>query len=327
MHGMNRPERDCTKFSILFISALFLISCQSAVKSYQTGRSPESEKDAYQQAIHKAYLWIDMHPTSLEIDGPVPILEEIMAFYVLWKNTEDDSLKKTYVDEFRERVELLASVKDYRIGPKEFTSFLTIALFAERLQIDTLDFRRMIEEQIIPSPALFSQNITSVIWNTVYLGRLGYDPPPDLKSLIAQSNLQQEAYHRLLYQAICSPLDPSNMDKMTLTTYHMTHEIFSLTNFGEYPSPPVIENNKAFFLDFFEKAIQWAMDINHVDLLGEMIMCVKMLDLKDVPSLKKGIEYILSSQEDNGTFGITNPSLPNAYRHGILVSMMTLSML
>jgi len=326
MQRMNRTERKGTKCLILLFSALFLISCQAAVKSHQSGSTPESEKDVYQEAIHKAYLWIDMHPTSLEIDGPVPILEEIMAFYVLWKNTEDASLKETYVDEFRKRVDLILSIEDYKIHPREHTSFLTIALFAERLQIDTLDFRKMIQEQIIPSPTLFSQNITNTIWNTVYLGRLGYNPPLDLESLIAQGNLQQEAYHRLLYQAICSPLDPANMDKMTLTTYHMTHEIFSLTNFGEYPSPPVIENNKAFFLEFFEKAIQWAMDINHVDLLGEMIMCVKMLDLKDVPSLQKGIEYILSSQEDNGTFGITNPTLPNVYRHGILVSMMTLSM-
>ena len=165
-----------------------------------------------------------------------------------------------------------------------------------------------------------------ILWNTVYLGRLGYNPLPDLERLIVQSNLQQEAYQKLVYKYVCNPVNPIYMDTTILTTYHMTHEIFALSNFGEFPPHPIITKNKAFFLEFFDKSIQWAMTINHIDLLGELIMCVKMLDLKDVPSLQRGIEYILSNQEDNGTFGITNPTLPNVYRHGILVAMMTLSM-
>ena len=110
-----------------------------------------------------------------------------------------------------------------------------------------------------------------------------------------------------------------------MTAYYMTHEIFALTDWGQLPSPPIVENNRIYFSKLFDKIIQWAITIHHIDILAELIMCVKMLDLKDVPSLNQGIEFILSYQEDNGTFGITNPSLPNIYRHGILVSMMALS--
>ena len=318
-------QRNITKSLIFLLCILFLISCQGIEKSYQTARTPGSEKNIYQHAIYNASQWINNHPATFEDDGSLVILEEIMAFYVLWRNTVNVSLKKKYFNEVQKRINLLASKKDFNVQPKIHTLFLTVTMIAEKLQIHTLNFRKIIEEQILNSPFLFTQNITNTIWVTVYLNRLGYQTLMNLDRLIPQSNLYQELHHRLVYQYVCSPVNPIYKDTTTLTLYHMTHEIFSLTNLGELPSPSIIENNKAFFSELFEKSIQWTMAINHIDLLGELIMCVKMLDLKDVPSLQQGIEYILSSQEDNGTFGITNPTLPDIYRHGILVSMMTLS--
>ena len=326
MHRMNGLERHIIKGLILFLPALFLISCQGAVKSHQTIKPPGSELDIYQQAIHKAYLWIDMHPAEFEDEGLLPILEEIIAFYMLWKNTKDPLQKMTYLNDVRARIDLLASKGDFEVQPKEYTVFLTVAMLVEKLQIRSLDFRKIIENQIISSPYLFSQQITNTIWNTVYLERLGYHPPMDLTNLIPRSNLHQELQQKLLFQLVSGPSHPIPTDTLILTVYHMTHEIFSLTHFGESPPPSFITDNQAFFAKFFDKTIQWAMAVNHIDLLGELIMCVKILDLKDVPSLQQGIEYILSTQEDNGTFGITNPTLPNVYRHGILVAMMALSM-
>ncbi|MGA1839482.1 MAG: DUF6895 family protein [bacterium] len=318
-------QKNITKSLIFLFCTLFLISCQGIEKPYQTARTSGSEKDVYQQAIYKASKWINNHPPTFEDEGALVILEEIMAFYVLWKNTDNASQKKKYYNEVQKRINLIALKKDFNAQPKEHTLFLTVTMITEKLQIHT-NFRKIIEEQILTSPFLFTQHITNTIWVTVYLNRLGYHPLMELDSLMPQSNLYQELHHRLVYQYVCSPVNPIYKDTTTLTLYHMTHEIFSLTDLGELPSPPIIENNKAFFSELFEKSIQWTMAINHIDLLGELIMCVKILDLRDVPSLQQGIEYILSSQEDNGTFGITNPTLPNIYRHGILVSMMTLSM-
>ena len=129
---------------------------------------------------------------------------------------------------------------------------------------------------------------------------------------------------RLLLRLVNGPLNPEYINPMTITVYYLTHEIFSLTDFGELPQPLIITDNQALFSELFDKTIEWAMAVQHIDLLAELIMCVKMLDLRNVPSLKVGIEFILSSQEDNGTFVITNPMRPNIYRHGILVSMMAL---
>jgi hypothetical protein len=308
----------------LILLSCVLLSCRSAVQTQPTAGTQESEAVS-QQVTQKAYQWLCTHQTDIEIEGRLPVLEEMMTFYVLWKNTTDASLKKTYLNEFRKRMDMITSIKDYQVHPMEYTGFLTVTFFAEKLNINTTGFRKIIIEQILPSPYLFSRGITSAIWSTVYLERLGYKCPTNLESLIAQSNFRQEAKQKLLFQAISGPLTSVNIDDLILTTYHITHEIFCLTNFGEYPQPSVIKKNKAFFSFFFDKAIRWTITIENVDLLGELIVCVKMLDIKDVPSLHQGIQYIISRQQDDGSFGVTNPSMPNVYRHGTIISMMALS--
>lgn len=328
--GYKYPRgRICTFFTIgmiLIVVALFLCACQCPLKSYETARELDFEKEPYQQGIHKACLWLDKNPVNTEVEEPLAILEEVIAFYMLWKNTKDSSKKTKYIEKIQKRIDYFASKEDIKVQPKEYTLIFPITMIVEKLHIKSVDFRKIIEEQMMSSPALFSQNITNTIWITAYLERLGYEPPLDLKLLMDQSNIQQELNQKLLYHSFGSSMDQRYINNMVVTSYHITHEILSLTNWGELPPPPIIGDNKVFFSDFFNKGIQWAISINHIDLLGEFIMCVKMLDLKDVSFVQTGIEHILSNQEENGTFGITNPSLPNIYRHGILVSMMVLSM-
>ncbi|MGA1864789.1 MAG: DUF6895 family protein [bacterium] len=324
---MNWRDRKISGCLLFLFFSLLLISCQSAVNSHQKGEIPVSEKeDIYRQAINKGYLWLDLHPVGFEDGGCLAILEEIIAFHFLRNKTDDITLKNNYLDEIRKRMDLIALKEDFKVLPKEYTVFLTVTKIAERLGIHPAYFRKIVEDQLISSPLLYSENMTNNIWNTLYLERLGYDPPTDLEILMSQSIIRQELEKRFILQLVNSPINPDYVNPMTLTLYYLTHEIFCLTDFGELPPPSIITNNQAFFSEFFDKTIQWSIAIGHTDLLAELIMNVKMLELKDVPSFQQGVEFILSRQEDNGSFGITNPTLPNIYRHGVLVSIMALSM-
>lgn len=324
---MHNHDRNISRYLMLLFITLILISCQGAVRSYQTVRAPEPERGQYRQAINNAYLWLDRHPASFEHDGPLAILEEIIAFYVLRNNTEDISQREDYFNEIQKRVDLIASTKDYTVTHKEHTLFLTVTLIAEKIGINTPYFRKSIEDALLSDPLLYSQHITNTIWNILYLERLGYEPQMDIDTAMKQSNLQQESEKRVLFNLVSGQVNPLYLKPMIITAYFLTHEIFSLTDFGELPPPAIIADNKAFFAELLDRSIQWTVAIAHVDLLAELIMCVKMLNLEDVPSLNQGIAFILSKQEENGTFGITNPSLSNLYRHGVLVSMMALSMI
>jgi hypothetical protein len=323
---MNRLNKNTSRWLIILLIAPFFISCLKVEKTYRTAKSIETEKHVNKQAIDKSYSWIERHPASFIDGGFVEISEELITFYILSNHTEDISQKKCYFKQIQKRVDLIATKKDFKVQPGEYTMLLAVAAITEKLKITSMDFRKVIEEQLISDPFFYHQHITSTIWNTVYLERLGYNPTKGLEELLPQGILSQEVQKRLLFQLVNSPLNPTYINPMTLTIYYMTHEIFSLTDFGEIPPPPVIANNQEFFSQLLDKAIEWAITRQHIDILAELIMCVKMLNFKDVPSVQGGIEFIISNQEDNGTFGITNPSRSNIYRHGILMSMMALSM-
>lgn len=317
---MYRRYKEIVSWCIFLSLSLFIISCQQV-------KSSNTEKDNIEKTIDAALVWIYGHPVHFALDlAFVEISEEIIAFYILSNNSKSPSQKDNYIREIQKRYDLIASKKDLKLNSREYTMLLAIAFIKEKLGLETLDFRKIIEEQLLSDPLLYPPHITTSIWNTVYLERLGYNPPKALGDLMPLSTLSKEVRQKLLLQHVKAQFDPMYIDPISITIYDMTHEIFSLTDFGELPPPLIIIENQAFFPELFEEVIKWSMTAKHIDVLAEAIMCVKMLDLKNVTSLEHGVEFIISSQEKDGSFGVTNPGRPNVYRHGILVSLMALSL-
>ena len=116
---MNLHGKIIIKCLILLSSVFISISCRSTVKSQQSAERQRVEEAVCQQVINKAYQWLSVHPINIEAEGRIPVIEEMDNFYVLWKNTKDTSLKNTYYNEFRKRMDLIASTKDYQIQPAE----------------------------------------------------------------------------------------------------------------------------------------------------------------------------------------------------------------
>ncbi|MGA1863775.1 MAG: DUF6895 family protein [bacterium] len=316
---MKKRYKEMVCWCIILSLSLFVISCQQ-------GKSSDTKKDVNEEAIDNALMWIYGHPVLFSMElAFVEVSEEIIAFYILNKNAKSPLQKDNYLREIQKRYDFIASKKDLKLNSREYTMLFAIAYIKEKLGIETLDFRKIIEEQALSDPLLFPPHITTTIWNTVYLERLGYNPPKALGDLMPSSTLSREVSERLLMRHVTSPFDPMFIDPISITIYDMTHEIFSLTDFGELPPPLIIIENQAFFSKLFNEIISWAITAKHIDVLAEAIMCVKMLNLKDVTNLQRGIEFIISSQQKDGSFGVTNPGRPNVYRHGILVSIIALS--
>jgi hypothetical protein len=317
---MYRRYKEIVSWCIVLSISLFIISCQP-------GKSSNSKKNNTEKTIDRALFWVYGHPVYFALDlAFVEISEEIIAFYILSNHSKSPSQKDNYIREIQKRYDLIASKKDLKLNSREYTMLLSIAYIKEKLGLETLDFKKIIEEQLLSDPLLYPPHITTGIWNTVYLERLGYNPPKALENLMSLSTLSKEVRQQLLFKHVKSHFDPMYIDPISITTYDMTHEIFSLIDFGELPPPPIIVENQAFFSELFDEVIKWSITAKHIDVLAEAIMCVKMLDLKNVTSLERGIEFIISSQKKDGSFGVTNPGRPNVFRHGILVSIMALSL-
>ncbi|MGA1842242.1 MAG: DUF6895 family protein [bacterium] len=317
---MQRRYKEVVCWCIIFSLSLFIISCQQ-------GKSSDTKKDITEETIDNSLVWIYGHPVLFSMElAFVEVSEEIIAFYILNRNAKSPSQKDNYLRELQKRYDFIESKKDLKLNSREYTMLFAIAYIKEKLGIETLDFRKIIEEQVLSDPLLYPPHITTSIWNTLYLERLGYNPPKALGDLMPSSTLSREVRERLLLRHVRAQFDPMFIDPISITIYDMTHEIFSLTDFGELPPPLVIIENQAFFSELFNEIINWAITVKHIDVLAEAIMCVKMLDLKDVTNLQRGIEFIISSQQKDGSFGVTNPGRPNVFRHGILVSIIALSL-
>ncbi len=308
-------KRYCL-FGLLII--LLLSSSLSCQRKKQT--------DIDQKAIEKALSWVQQYPASFDDGRFVEISEEIITFYLQKKYTDDQREKEHYLEEIKRRIETIAANKEFSVQPLEYTMYLCIAAISEKCGLNSsMDFKKTIENQIIPNPQLYPPHITTCIWNTVYLERLGFKPPKTLEEFLPLSTLATESNQKLLYEYTQAKFDQMYVDPMSITIYDITHEIFSLTDFGEIPPPPIFSENQVFFSELFDRSIKWAIVAEHVDVLAEIIMCVKLLHLEDVPSMDRGINYILSRQEEDGSFGVTNPGRKNIRRHGVLVSIMALA--
>lgn len=308
-----------SKLIIILLITLFIGSCRQNMLQ-------DSGKGAINKSINNALSWVYGHPANFAVGGFIEIAEEIITFYILSNNTEDPLQSKTFIREIEKRLKLIKSNKEFKVQPQEFTMFLAVAAITGKLGLQTIDFNKIMEDQILSNPLLYPSHITTRIWNTVYLERLGYNPPQALRELLPQSTLSKEVRQRLLFQHVSGPTDPIFLEPISITIFDLAREIFALTDFGELPPPPVIIENQAYFSELFERCIKWAMNVKHIDVLADVLMCVNILKLKDVSSFQTGIEFIVSNQKNDGTFGITNPSRPNIYRHGVLGSIMALSM-
>lgn len=307
------------------LTILFLLTTSCLGKKIADYR-----KKRISRSVQKAVGWVQRYPASFRDGMFLEIAEETITFYVMSRYAESSSEKKVYLEEIKKRLDLIVSNRELKIQPTDYTAFLAITAISEKLGLNYPTLRQIIESQLIPDPHLYpAAHLTTCIWSTVYLQRLGYTTPTPLEKFWPQSTLSKEVRQQLILQS--SKAQKENPDKrfvdsIALTVYDMTHEIFSLTDFGELPPPPLISEKQAFFSELFNHSIEWAITVTHEDVLAEIIMCVKMLNFKDVASVPRGVNYLISRQQKDGSFGISNPGRPNVYRHGVLMAMMALIM-
>jgi len=312
--------------TVLVIFGIILLITSSIISCQKKGSTASKKEEEANEPVRKALGWVSAHPANFHDGMFIEISEEILAFYVLNRYTKDQSEKDNYLKEIKKRFDLIASNRELKAQSNEYTMVLAITEVAQKLGLDVPELKKIIETQLIPDPLLFPSHITSRIWDTVYLKRLGYTPAATLEESMPLSTLSQEVNQKLLFQYTKAQFNPMYVDPMATTIYDMTHEIFALTDFGELPPPSIITENDAYFSQLFNQTIDWAITATHEDVLAELIMCVKILNLKNVPSVQRGLNYLVSRQEKDGSFGETNPGRANIYRHGILVSIMALTM-
>lgn len=324
--------------SMLFISVILILvvgivfvgrsMTSNVIFSYETldEQSLEFKKE---KAINNGIQWILDNPTSFEVSngGFIEMGEEINLFYILYLNSDNVEKKAFYEDKIIETVDKLNSNWFFHMQrASEITPYLLTTKIAERVGYDTTKFHKFIQEEII-SLNDQSRPITYVLLDEALLYDLGYASKESLEKI-----KEQAVIATLIKNPELNPLNQKDIPDNLMENffYDVIHEVFAASSLGEHdPKWLLSEEEVEFVEDVVEEGFLRYLSGKEVDLLGELVVCAKIMGHVDFPEFEKAIEIIVDAQEEDGSFGevqrMKNLGRKSFYRHGVLVSVWALA--
>jgi hypothetical protein len=101
---------------------------------------------------------------------------------------------------------------------------------------------------------------------------------------------------------IAARAEPRSLGRMPI--YHLTHEIFMPFRYGEVRETDFFdEDDLAYLRNALPVLLKRRMDVRDPDLVGELVLCMEYLDFEDHPVYVQGLEFLLESQNQDGSWG------------------------
>jgi len=327
--------------SILPLLALLLGSTTAAAVEPAGGRAPNTgismdmQAQTVTQVIDRATRWMDGHPASVRDNELMEVVEEVMFFYALYSTPGYEAERPYFLQEIADRhraIEAyLAEAGDMQDCLQEDWTALTfppLVYILSEVGLDTDAYRMLLDQLVTLKCHLVPQRNAMRLWISIYLARLDLVPDSTVQYLLDNSSLQQDPETHVLLHYFSDHAEAGrDVDATIQIVYNMTHEIIALTDFGALPPPPVMNAQRMHYARLVDAAIDWATRESALDVLAELVFCAHLLDLGELPALPAALALIISKQQADGSFGITNPDRPNGVRHGVLTSLLALKTL
>lgn len=299
------------------------------------GASAVTPAATVEQVIDRATHWLNGHPASVRDNELMEVVEEIMFFYALRSTPGYETEHPYFLREIASRDQAikayLAETGDLQLHLKGDWAVLTyppLTHILSRMDLETDAYRVLIDELISRKRHLTPPRPAMRLWIAVYLARLGLVPDSSVQYLLNESPLQQDPETHVLLDYFSDPATASRDRQAAIQlVYNITHEIIALSDFGALPPPPVMLAQRTHYASLIDAAINWATRESALDVLAELVFCAHLLDLNDLPALPAAVALIVSRQQADGSFGITNPDRPNGVRHGVLTALLALKTL
>lgn len=258
-------------------------------------------KNKVESINEKALLWLDtldVDPIRLRYDmgikGKKKFVELLSIYLCLYQTTDDNNRKKMLKD----KVESLTTVTNNplyhdlnNIDDKQFrqdsTSYFRAWYMMNEFGLNTSYYLEEIEKIM---PRIYShlpdRGINQKMAFVFYFKRLGYSINYTMKQLFDQGVIRTQK----------SVNDLSNME-----VYYLTHEIFFL--YDDDKMDLLSKNDIEYLNENLPFLIHKYIGYKNVDLLAELIMIMTYLKFTDLEVYRIAIEFLLNSQNENGSFG------------------------
>jgi len=301
----------------------------------QSGIPMDIQPQTLQHVIDKAMHWLDEHPASVGDNELMEVVEEIMFYYALYSNPAYEVERPHFLHEITVRD---GAIKEYLMETGDAQSHLKgdwaaltyppLMYILSRVGLETGVYRVLVDDLISRKRHLAPPRPAMRLWIAIYLARLGLVPDSSVQYLLNNTPLQQDPETHTLLDYFTDQVTASrDRDATIQLVYNITHEIIALNDFGALSPPPVMLAQRTHYARLLDAAISWATRESALDVLAELVFCVYLLDLDELPSQPAAVALIISRQQANGSFGVTNPDRPNGARHGVLTSLLALKTL
>ena len=296
---------------------------------------PDARARTVSDVIDKAMAWLAVHPADIRDGDVIGVTEEIMFFYALSTIATHSAANRNFRREIAARHTALAAFHRDSLrsgsplqGNWVALTYPPLAHIVARMGLENTPYRAVIDQRLASRADSVAPRQAMQLWIAVYLERLGYTPDTPVPTLLAGSALQQDPQtHTLLGHFAAVPGSADTRQATIQLVYNITHEIIALTDFGALRPPAVMVAQAGHYARLLNAAIAWATRESAIDVLAELIFCAHLLELHDLAAAPGGLELIMNSQQDDGSFGITNPDRANGRRHGVLTCLLALSTL
>jgi hypothetical protein len=287
----------------------------SSCSTGETGAVVEANHERYLAALARARTWLDgfdIDPLELRrhnVKGKKKLTEQLDAYYRLYRVADADA-RPALLDRIRHIVAItyepeyhdLAGLDDLQFK-QDATSYLRTAVVMERLGLDTAGYREEIRK-IHPRldahmPSRGPHQRLAFHW---YYGHFGLAEPFPLGTALERGLIARRAA-------------PAKLGSGEI--YDLTHEVFVPYEYGErLDVDPFGAEDKEYLRESLTFLVGLCIAKHDIDLLAELISCLRYLRLVEEPAYRQGLELLLATQHADGSWGDLERARQHFGEHG-----------
>lgn len=261
-----------------------------------------TNQQRYLDAIALATLWLDrlaIDPIELRqhgVKGKKKLTEQIDGYYRLIQVSDParraallERVKEVVAITYEPRFHDLASLTDKQFK-QDATSYLRTAVLMERLDLDTRRYREEIRKiQPRLDGHMWTRGTHQRLAFHWYYDHFGLEEPFPLAALLETGIVARRV----------SPAKLSRSD-----VYDLTHELFIPYEYGEkLDVDPFSEADKTYLRPALAFLLARFIIERDADLAAELVSCMRMLRFVDEPVYREGLDFLLTNQEEDGSWG------------------------
>ena len=264
----------------------------------------DANNERYRTALSRAKHWLDaleVNPVELRargIKGKKKLAELLDAYLGLYAVASVD--EKPGIASRIRAIAALTATPGYhdmlRIPDRQFhedaTSYLRTAFLMDRFGLDTGLYRKEIKSAL---PRFNSQmpnrGVNQRMAFHTYYSHFKLEEPFPLAGAFETG-------------VISARRDAAWFKRNKMEIYSLTHEIFAPYEFGEKLDADFFsDSDKACLRPLLEELTAHSISQNDPDIAAELVSCLRYLHFTDQPIYRRGIEFLLESQGQDGKWG------------------------